>query len=81
MVKKAIRLSSEIAKKDAGYIPGGLQSLLKTVSKKAREEDLVRINFEVSGSLRNEFKSKTAKEGKKVKDVLVDFMQEYVEGK
>lgn len=79
MAKKTIRLSSEIARKDDGYISGGLQSLLKTVSKKEREENLVRINFEVSAVLRNEFKSKTAKEGKKVKDVLVCFMKEYVE--
>lgn len=42
------------------------------------DEDLVRINFEVPIQLRNAFKAKVASEGKKVKDVLVDLMLDYL---
>lgn len=42
------------------------------------EEELVRIGFDVPISLRNEFKSKVAMQGKKVRDVLESYMREYV---
>lgn len=41
-------------------------------------EKMVRINFEVPKELRNAFKSKVAQQGKKVKDVLAEFMADYV---
>lgn len=46
-----------------------------------QDESLVRVNFEVSEDLRNAFKSKTARQGKKVKDVLAEFMASYVKDK
>jgi hypothetical protein len=51
---------------------------MKKVSQKKKEDNVVRMNFEISEELRNAFKSKTAKQGKKVKDVLVQFIAEYV---
>lgn len=45
---------------------------------KSNEEPLVRIGFDVPASLRNEFKSKVAKQGKNVRDVLEAYMREYV---
>ncbi len=50
----------------------------KTSTNNTQEEPLVRIGFDVPMSLRNEFKSKVAKQGKKVRDVLEAYMQEYV---
>lgn len=78
MAKKIARLNTDIAIKETRYIPGGLKSLLKEVSQRGVEDDLVRINFEVPKSLRNQFKSKTAKSGKTVKDVLICFMEDYI---
>lgn len=78
MVKKSVRLSSEAAKKTSGYIPGGLESLLKTVSKVEQEGKIVRLNFEISESLKNEFKSKAAKQGKKIKNVLIELVENYI---
>jgi hypothetical protein len=51
-----------------------------SAKKKIKEDprDLTRINFEVSKTLRNAFKAKVASHGKKIKDVLIDFMSEYV---
>lgn len=44
-----------------------------------KEEDiLVRMNFEVSEKLRNQFKGKVVTQGKKVKDVLAEFMRDYI---
>ena len=39
---------------------------------------LVRMNFEVSEHLRNAFKAKVASQGKKVKYVLAELMEEYI---
>lgn len=65
-----------------------LTKRLRTMNKKKptssqpspQQESLVRVNFEVSENLRNAFKSKTAHQGKKVKDVLAEFMKDYVKG-
>lgn len=38
----------------------------------------VHVNFLVSEELRNTFKSKAAMKGKRVKDVLEEFMKEYI---
>lgn len=78
MAKKDMRLTSGTAKKTSGYIAGGLNDLLKEVSESSSKDTVVRMNFEVSESLRNSFKSITAQQGKKVKEVLVSLMREYV---
>ena len=41
------------------------------------EEKQVRMNFEVDETLRNAFKSTVARQGKKVKEVLAHFMEQY----
>ncbi|MFT3741123.1 MAG: plasmid partition protein ParG [Gammaproteobacteria bacterium] len=48
------------------------------ISGETSNEELVRINFEVSIELRNAFKAKVASQGKKVKDVLVSLMTNYL---
>jgi hypothetical protein len=78
VTKKNVRLTKDIAKKDKGYIPGGLDDLIKEVKNKEDEGNIVRMNFEVSEKLRNAFKSKIASEGKKVKDVFATFMKQYI---
>jgi hypothetical protein len=50
----------------------------KKTSSFEEKDNLVRMNFEVSGKLRNAFKGKVGAEGKKVKDVLAEFMKEYI---
>lgn len=42
------------------------------------QDKQVHVNFLVSESLRNEFKSKVATKGKTVRDVLEAFMKEYI---
>ena len=44
----------------------------------SNDEPLVRIGFDVPASLRNDFKSKVAKQGKNVRDVLEAYMREYI---
>lgn len=78
MTKKQLRLSKDVAKKSQGYIPGGLNELIKEVKINEKDENFVRMNFEVSEILRNAFKAKVASQGKRVKDVLATFMTEYV---
>lgn len=78
MAKKQIRLTKEIIKKGQGYIPGGLESLISDVKDSKTDEQMVRMNFEVDEELRNSFKAKVARQGKKVKQVLADFMAEYI---
>lgn len=81
MAKKQIRLSRETLKKDKGYVPGGLDELIREVKNSEHEDNIVRMNFEAPEKLRNAFKSKTAQQGKKVKDVLVALMTEYIRNK
>lgn len=76
--KKRIRLNIETVKNTHGYVTGGLESLIKDVLEPENDVNTVRMNFEVSENLRNKFKSKTARQGKRVKDVLVCLMNEYV---
>lgn len=78
MGKKTVRLTKGIVKKESGYILGGLDELIKEVKNKEDEENIVRMNFEVSEKLRNAFKAKVASQGKRVKDVFAVFMEEYV---
>lgn len=78
MAKKSIRLNKETAKKNHSYVSNNLDDLIKEVRAKEHEENMVRMNFEVSEELRNAFKAKTAQQGKKVKDVLAAFMAEYI---
>lgn len=47
-------------------------------NQKITKEKKIRINFEVTQELRNAFKAKTASQGKNVKEVLIDFMENYV---
>lgn len=42
------------------------------------EEKLTRVGFDVPVTLKNEFKAKVARQGKKVRDVLEAFMREYI---
>lgn len=81
MAKKQVRLTKEIVKNNQGYIAGGLESLMSDVKKIKNNEQMVRINFEVDEELRNAFKAKVARQGKKVKEVLADFMAEYINQK
>lgn len=82
MTRKQMRLTKETLKKNQSYLPGGLDELIKEVKNKKNEDNnIVRMNFEVPEKLRNAFKSKTAQQGKKVKDVLVALMAEYVRNK
>jgi chorismate mutase len=48
------------------------------LSNNIEKRTLVRMNFEVNKELRNAFKAKVAREGKNVKEVLIEFMIEYV---
>ena len=82
MTRKQMLLTKETLKKNQSYLPGSLDELIKEVKNKKNEDNnIVRMNFEVSEKLRNAFKSKTAQQGKKVKDVLVALMVEYVRNK
>ena len=73
-----MKLTEITVKKGQGYIPNGLDNLIKDIKNKSNEGNQVRMNFEVSENLRNNFKAKVAKEGNKVKDVLAAFMTEYI---
>jgi metal-responsive CopG/Arc/MetJ family transcriptional regulator len=42
------------------------------------EQKTVAIRVELPNNLRNEFKSVVAREGKNMRDVLVDFIEDYV---
>lgn len=79
MTRKQIRLTKGTLNKNQGYIPGGLDELIKEVKNKEHEDNIVRMNFEVPEKLRNAFKSKTAQQGKKVKDVMAALMTEYIQ--
>ncbi|MFU8797114.1 MAG: hypothetical protein ACNA7Y_00180 [Gammaproteobacteria bacterium] len=81
MAKKQMRLTTGIVKKNPGYIPGGLESLISDVQSNKDEGAGVRMNFEVNEELRHAFKAKAVREGKKVKDVLAAFMAEYINKK
>ena len=49
-------------------------------AKRTREEKnrLVRMSFDVPIDLRNNFKAKLAKEGKSAREVILEFMKEYI---
>lgn len=42
------------------------------------QDNLARITFEISKELRNAFKATVAGKGQKIKDVLINFVEEYV---
>jgi metal-responsive CopG/Arc/MetJ family transcriptional regulator len=42
------------------------------------EQKTVAIRVELPNNLRNEFKSVVAREGKSMRDVLVDFIEDYI---
>ncbi len=54
-------------------------SLPPEVSAMAKEPRWKRMNLNVETSLHDAFKSATAAEGKKMTDVLIEFIQQYVE--
>jgi hypothetical protein len=58
-----------------------LNESIQEVKNKKDEGNVARMNFEVSETLRNAFKSKVASKGRKVKDVFAAFMKEYIEKK
>lgn len=45
---------------------------------KSFKENLTTITFEIPAPLRNNFKAKVSSQGKKIKDVLLEFIEEYV---
>lgn len=74
----SLSLGDVVAQQNETYNPE-LKNLLKDVENKSENEKrLVRMNFETPEDLRNDFKAKVAKQGKKVKDVLTAFLMEYV---
>ena len=75
MSKKSLRLSKTIVKKDSTYITGGITEFIKDVQEK--KGALVRINFEIEEELKKQFKALSAKEGKKMKDLLIEFINSY----
>lgn len=79
MSKKPSSLSGITNNQSHTYNPT-LKNLIKDVENNPQQNEgnLVRMNFETSEELRNAFKSKVAKQGKKVKDVLSAFMREYI---
>ena len=81
MPKKNMRLSKETTKKLQHRTSNNLEDLINEVKNKENEGNMVRVNFEVSEELRNEFKAITARQGKKVKDVLADLMSEYIKSR
>ena len=46
--------------------------------RKAKEQELKRLNLNISTELHNAFKSATAAEGKNMTDILLEFIQQYV---
>lgn len=81
MPKKNMRLSKETTKKFQHRTSNNLEDLINEVKNKENEGNMVRVNFEVSEELRNEFKAITARQGKKVKNVLADLMSEYIKSR
>jgi chorismate mutase len=79
MSKKPSSLSGITSAQGHTYNPS-LKNLIKNVesSPQHTEGNLVRMNFEIEEDLRNEFKAKVAKQGKRVKDVFSAFMREYI---
>lgn len=51
------------------------------MSAEKKEEKTVAIRVEMPDDLRNRFKSVVVREGKNMKDVIVEFVEEYVEEK
>jgi hypothetical protein len=74
MIKKKMQFDKKTLNKNQSHISGDLNYSKNDES----NENLVRINFEISEELRNAFKSKAAKHGKKIKDVMKSLMIEYV---
>lgn len=74
MIKKKMRLTEKTLNKSQSHIHDGLNHAKNVESNKKS----VRINFEVSEELKNALKSKAAKNGEKIKDVITSLMIEYV---
>lgn len=55
--------------------------MVKKKSSRKKEPQLSHMSFELPVELRNTFKAKVASEGKLVKDVLIDLIQDYVKSK
>lgn len=53
-----------------------LDKLIENVKKD--NVDLVRVNFEIEKSLRQQFKSKVSAEGKQIKEVLIELVKSYI---
>lgn len=50
----------------------------KPILSKEEKNKLVRMSFDVSEDLRNNFKAKLAKQGKTAREAIVEFMKEYI---
>ena len=51
---------------------------IKQTKKSEEKENLLTITFEIPASLRHSFKAKVSAQGKKIKDVLLKFIEDYV---
>ena len=50
----------------------------KSILSKEEKNKLVRMSFDVTENLRNNFKAKLAKQGKIAREAIVEFMKEYI---
>lgn len=50
----------------------------KPILSKEEKNKLVRMSFDVSEDLRNNFKAKLAKQGKTAREAIVEFMKKYI---
>lgn len=51
------------------------------INDQGSDDKIIYMSFGVPEKLRNKFKSKVSAEGKKVKDVMANLMEEYLKGK
>jgi len=62
------------------HVHNGLKTPAENSKQSKKEEGLVPMNFMVTKSLRNAFKAKVSSQGQTIKDVLIEFMKEHING-
>lgn len=77
MAKKQLNLEKNLVNEKKQEVVG-LDKLMESVKRPESEEATVNMNFVVSERLRNAFKSKVSSQGKKIRDVLSAFMENYI---
>ena len=50
----------------------------KSIRTQEEKNSSVRMSFDISEDLRSDFKAKLAKQGKTFREVIVDFIKEYI---